>query len=144
MTETKSILVLVLPLCAFLFGCSCLHSNSSANDLLNELEVVIVENENAREAKDLDGLRATIHEDSNLWRNTTKYWEAIKADNFSTKLISFSFMSRDRDIAIARARYSTKEKYSEYENDSLIIFRKTFDEWKIWSSVSLEKENTIK
>ncbi len=122
----------------------CLMACSPENaDDAKEIEALLTENLRATEAEDLNAVSDTMHTDSPAYSQTQKIIQ-MAFDNYDLKykLLMFRYIGQDDEYALARFKFST-EKVSgpEFKNnilDTIHVFRKENDKWKIWSQATLE------
>lgn len=111
--------------------------------LAKELRAVIDANLDASNSRDLDAYMASIHPKSMGYAVTRKQMGDLnKKYELSYKVTKFAFVGLDGDYAICRVRQETKRKagpeFRDNEIDTLQVFRKDNDAWKIWTSAALE------
>lgn len=111
--------------------------------LAKELRTVIDANLDASNARDLDAYMAAIHPKSMGYAVTRKQMGDLnKKYELAYRVTKFSFVGVDGDYAICRVRQETKRKagpeFRDNEVDTLQVFRKDNDAWKIWTSAVLE------
>ena len=121
---------------------SGVHAQSSISDALKE---VFITNLNASEREDVDAVMATLHTQSPSYRQTRQVAQTL-GEKFDLKfeLLSFKYIGRDGEYAVARAKQSvvkqnswSKSGYPDNETDMIHVFRQENDQWKIWGSTYL-------
>jgi ketosteroid isomerase-like protein len=122
---------------------TALSGEQDTKDLAKELRAVVDANLDAANAKDLDAYMASIHPKSLSFENTRRQMAQLhKTYELSYKVTQYSFVGNDADYAVARVRQETKKKkgpeFRDNEVDTLQVFRKDKDTWKIWTSAVLE------
>ena len=120
-----------------------LQDPKEGSPLAKELRASIDANLDASNKRDLDAYMATIHPKSMSYEPTRRQMgELNKRYELSFKVTHFSVMGSDADYAVARIRQETRKvkgpEFRDNEVDSLQIFRKDKDAWKVWSSAVLE------
>ncbi len=122
----------------------CLASCSPENaDVATEIEALVIENIRATEAEDLNAVLDTMHADSPVYSQSQKAVEFLfKTYDLKYKLLLFRFIGQDDEYALARFKFSAeKVDGPEFRNnipDTIHVFRKENDKWKIWSQATLE------
>ena len=107
------------------------------------------------EKEDLEAIGKTIHPDSTHFAQPLEQWKQLfPFYDLRHKLVVYAFLGGDRDCAVVRimmtssmarmeeiARLIKREPYKSRLRDSLFIFRKHADGWKLWQEVLLETKD---
>ncbi len=127
-----------------LAGLAC-GTTVSADDakLESALSSVVRENIAAANAEDLDRSMDTFHEDAPTRENSKVFMEKLfKEYDLKYQLDSFTCLGDDGTYACARAKHSTVKlagpTFRDNSLDAIWIFRKSGDDWKIWTQSNLE------
>lgn len=96
-------------------------------------------------AEDLEKAMSVIHTKSPVYSGTRRGTEQIFTKyDLRYKLLSFTYIGRDKDYAVVRARQKTSKVAGPAFRDNIIdmmhIFRKEGRTWKVWQSTILEVE----
>jgi DNA polymerase IIIc chi subunit len=122
----------------------CLMACSPENaDVTTEIETLLIENLRSTEAEDINAVLATMHSEAPNYSQTQKIVNfAFETYDLKYELLLFRYIGQDDEYATARFKFSTQKVAGpDFKNNSLDtihVFRKENDKWKIWSQATLE------
>ncbi len=121
-----------------------LRAQQDANaKVAQEIQELLQRNLAAYDAEDIKATLATLHPQSEFFRVAeAQHIQQFKDSDIKPKLTGFRFLATDPDFAYARVsreyrREPTDTKSTEFDQQTLEVFRKDGDQWKSWAGVSL-------
>jgi hypothetical protein len=114
-------------------------------DVAKALQAVLEDNVKALNEKALDLGMSAIHSQSPVLAPTRQMLEKIHAAyDLHVEILSFAYIGRDAEYAVARAsQKTTKVRGPEFRDnvvDAMHIFRQENGQWKVWQSAVLSVE----
>lgn len=120
-------------------------ADAAPDNLSSALEAVLKDNFAKSEKEDVDGVLSTIHPESPAYDVVGETMESL-FDTFDLRyeLVYFRLIGTDGSYAVARVGQKTvKVKGPDFSNntiDSIYVFKKQDDMWKLWHQVMLQTE----
>ena len=107
------------------------------------LKQITIKNLEAMQAEDAEAAKATLHSKSPGFAESVRTSQQLfKIFDLNYKVVSFTYIGRDKDYAVARVKQQTTKKagpkFRDNEIDIMHIFRKEGKQWKFWQSSVLE------
>jgi hypothetical protein len=107
------------------------------------LKKVVEENLEATKREDMAAALATIHPKSRTRAMSQRALkEMFAAYQLNYELLSFSYVGRDGEYAVARAKQKTTKisgpAFRDNELDTIHVFKQDGGAWKFWTSANLD------